>query len=222
MLVGAIGLVAVRLNLVERPDLVCATWAAGAVVNVVASFILLGPVFAPEPFAQTQALAGAAWAGVAGATAALGVCIGLAHRNGVGLRPATLGLVETWARQGERYGSLHRFVEQGAFAEGMLCNQQRLRLLPLSDRFHTMQDIDGSPPPADAVIVHLKSSRGERKSALPPSHGKPIAEPSNATRFATFRPITDSRPAGCLWIGWKAPDWISTRSEEHTSELQSH
>lgn len=111
--------------------------------------------------------------------------------------PATLSLVETWARQGERFGSLHRFVEQGAFAEGMLYNQRDLRLIPLPDRFHTMQDVDGSPPPADAVIVHLKSSRGQRKSALPPAPPRPLTDPSSATQYVTLRP-DDAPPAGGL------------------------
>lgn len=81
--------------------------------------------------------------------------------------PATLGVVETWAQRGERFGSLHRFVEQGAFAEGILYNQPWFHLAPLADKFHTMYDPTGGPPPSDAVIVHLKASRRERKSALP-------------------------------------------------------
>lgn len=81
--------------------------------------------------------------------------------------PATLGVVETWAQRGERFGSLHRFVEQGAFAEGVLYNQAWFRCVPLADKFHTMYDPAGGPPPVDAVIVHLKASRRQRTTALP-------------------------------------------------------
>lgn len=81
--------------------------------------------------------------------------------------PATLGVVETWAQRGERFGSLHRFVEQGAFAEGVLYNQEWFHCAPLEDKFHTMYDPTSGPPPEDAVIVHLKASRRERKTALP-------------------------------------------------------
>lgn len=82
--------------------------------------------------------------------------------------PGTLAILQTWAEHGQRYGSLHRFVEQGAFAEGVLFQQRHVRVRQLPERYHTMHEVDSGPPPPGTAIVHLKQSRKERQSALPP------------------------------------------------------
>ena len=85
LLVGVVGLVAVRLKLVEKPRSVFLAWIAGVVVNVVASFALLGPAGASGSTVGTNALEAAAWAGVAGITVSLIVCVLLAGREAVAL-----------------------------------------------------------------------------------------------------------------------------------------
>lgn len=110
--------------------------------------------------------------------------------------PATLGVLDTWARRGEQFGSLHRFVEQGAFAEGMLYAQGALVCRELPERFHTMHERDGGAPPADAAIIHLKVSRRERHSALPPDHRPPAPEAEVAGHFVTLRPRRTAPPPG--------------------------
>lgn len=90
-LVGVAGLVAVRLNLLEQPRLVCVAWCIGALVNVAVSYLLLPASTADQPAIQTAALRLAAWSGVAGAAAAAFICIVLVSRRGVGLdAPALL------------------------------------------------------------------------------------------------------------------------------------
>ena len=102
--------------------------------------------------------------------------------------PATLSVLQTWAEHGERYGQLHRFVEQGAFAEGVLLAQQRIRVEQLEPRYHTMHAVDDGPPPADAAIIHLKASRGERRTALPTAPRVP-ADPRHAdTIYCVLQP----------------------------------
>ena len=44
MLLGAVGLLTVRLNLLEKPRLACLAWLGGVGVNVLVAFMLLGPV----------------------------------------------------------------------------------------------------------------------------------------------------------------------------------
>lgn len=89
LLVGAVGLIAVRLNLAEKPRLVCLAWLIGALVNVVASFALLGTAAGTEG----DALAAAAWAGVIGAATALFVCAVLAARERLRLDGSTVVLL---------------------------------------------------------------------------------------------------------------------------------
>lgn len=84
LLVGVVGLVAVRLNLVEKPRLVCLAWLGGVVVNVAASYALLGP-FADSGPAARSVLSSAAWANVAGAATALMVCVVLVRRERLAL-----------------------------------------------------------------------------------------------------------------------------------------
>lgn len=84
LLVGVVGLVAVRLNLLEKPRLVCLAWLAGVVVNVAASYALLGS-FAESGPAARSALSSAAWANVAGAATAMMVCVGLVRRERLAL-----------------------------------------------------------------------------------------------------------------------------------------
>ncbi|MGB2986449.1 MAG: hypothetical protein WBE26_11265 [Phycisphaerae bacterium] len=93
LLVGIVGLVAVRFNLLEKPRLACLAWLVGAVVNVIASYTLLTPAGDAGPVAQVIALKSAAWAGVAGVVAALIVCIGLVRRENLTLDAPTLLLV---------------------------------------------------------------------------------------------------------------------------------
>ena len=93
LLVGVVGLVAVRLNLVEKPRLVCLAWLAGAIVNVLASYVLLHPTGGSEVVSEPAALQSAAWAGVAGATAALAACLALAWREGLALDQASMLLI---------------------------------------------------------------------------------------------------------------------------------
>jgi hypothetical protein len=90
-----VGLVAIRLNLVEKPRSVFVAWLVGAAVNVAASFALLGSAVGSPAALGESALQAAAWAGVAGVTASLAVCLALAAREGVGLRwrAVALGIV---------------------------------------------------------------------------------------------------------------------------------
>ena len=93
LLVGVVGLIAVRLNLVEKPRLVCLAWLAGAIVNVSASYVLLHPTGGCGVVSEAAGLQSAAWAGVAGATAALAACLVLAWREGLALDRASMFLI---------------------------------------------------------------------------------------------------------------------------------
>lgn len=115
--------------------------------------------------------------------------------------PATLGVVETWAQRGERFGCLHRFVEQGAFAEGMLYNQDWFHCVPLADKFHTMYDPTSGPPPADAVIVHLKASRRERKTALPAASRPAFESVDTDVAYVSLQPQTSGPAPGLPMAG---------------------
>lgn len=83
MLVGAVGLLTVRLNLLEKPRLACLAWLGGLAVNVLAAFVLLGSVTAVGGAGAADAVAGeaalrsAAWASVAGVAVALALVVGL-------------------------------------------------------------------------------------------------------------------------------------------------
>ncbi len=88
LLVGIVGLVAVRLNLLEKPRLVCFAWLAGVVVNVAASYALLGS-FADTGWTARSALSSTAWANVAGAATAMIVCVGLVRRERLALDAPT-------------------------------------------------------------------------------------------------------------------------------------
>ncbi len=92
LIVGIIGLFAIRLNLLEKPRLVCLAWLAGAAVNVTASFVLLGVSGEGELREVAGVVLLAAWAGVAGATAALIVCVGLVRREDLALDLPTIVL----------------------------------------------------------------------------------------------------------------------------------
>ncbi len=61
-------------------------------MNVTASFVLLGVSGTSEPQALALAVSRAAWAGVAGATAALIVCVGLVRREDLALDVPTIVL----------------------------------------------------------------------------------------------------------------------------------
>ena len=75
LLVGLVGLIAIRLNLLERPRSVFLAWLVGAVVNVGASFLLIGSASHMGGLDPAGALSGAAWAGTAGVAASAIVCI---------------------------------------------------------------------------------------------------------------------------------------------------
>jgi len=88
LLVGVVGLIAIRLNLLEQPLRVSAAWLGGALVNVIVSYLLLDSIGSSHGL---NALQLAAWAGVAGVTTALFLCIMFIHRGMLGLdRPALL------------------------------------------------------------------------------------------------------------------------------------
>lgn len=92
---------------------------------------------------------------------------------------ATQLVVRTWAERGRDYAHLHRFSEQGAFAEGMLWAQRELRYLPLPERFHMFPVKPGGGPPPGCVILHNKTSNKVRNTALP------TTPPSQACRLAS-------------------------------------
>ena len=83
MLMGTVGLLTVRLNLLEKPRLACLAWLGGLGVNVLVAFMLLGSVTAVGGAGAADAIAGeaalrsAAWASVAGVAVALALVIGL-------------------------------------------------------------------------------------------------------------------------------------------------
>jgi hypothetical protein len=88
--------------------------------------------------------------------------------------PATLTVVKTWAQRGRDFAHLHRFSEQGAFAEGMLAAQSTLRFLPLPEKFHMFPLKGVGGPPPGCVILHNKTSNRVRNTALPTT---PPAQP---------------------------------------------
>ncbi len=92
LLAGALGLVAIRLKLVEKPRLVLSAWLVGAAVNVGVSFALLGSAGGTS-VPQAVALSSAAWAGVAGVGAALVICLGLAARERLAADGRCLALI---------------------------------------------------------------------------------------------------------------------------------
>lgn len=81
--------------------------------------------------------------------------------------PATLQVVKTWAERGRDFAHLHRFSEQGAFAEGMIYAQRDLRFAPLPERFHMFPQPGIGGPPPGCVILHNKTSNKVRQTALP-------------------------------------------------------
>lgn len=91
LLVGIVGLTAIRLNVVERPKLVFFAWLLGAAVNVIASFALMGSATGSGNVDDLSPLQAAAWSGVAGVTASLIACVLLAGRHAVG--PDRRGIV---------------------------------------------------------------------------------------------------------------------------------
>ena len=93
LLVGIVGLAAVRLNLVEKPKLVFLAWLVGAAVNVAASFVLFGFTSGSAGINGQSALQAAAWAGVAGVTASLIVCVAFAGREAVGVDRRAIFLI---------------------------------------------------------------------------------------------------------------------------------
>jgi O-antigen/teichoic acid export membrane protein len=93
LLVGVIGLVTIRLNLIEKPRLVFAAWLFGCAVNLTLCCVLLGTPADSFAGEAIDALRLAAWSGVWGVTAALLVVLALVHRHHVALPARTLFLI---------------------------------------------------------------------------------------------------------------------------------
>lgn len=107
LLAAAVGLLAVRMNLIERPRLVCWSWLVGAAAAVIAGVSLLGspwggPSAAAPDSAQVtlERLTAAAWIGVAGAAAALVTALALLYRARFAPPAATLLLIALAAAVG--------------------------------------------------------------------------------------------------------------------------
>lgn len=93
LLVGVVGLVAVRFNLLEKPRLACLAWLVGVVVNILASYVLLSPSQVAAVSSDIAALQAAAWAGVIGVSATLAACIVLVSLKGLPLDRPSLALI---------------------------------------------------------------------------------------------------------------------------------
>ncbi|UCF32405.1 MAG: oligosaccharide flippase family protein [Phycisphaerales bacterium] len=86
---GAILLITIRLNLLEKPRLVFFAWLIGCAASLAACFAFLGSTSEPFTDGSEQALRIAAWASVCGVVTALLVLMVLVHRHGIGVgRPA--------------------------------------------------------------------------------------------------------------------------------------
>jgi O-antigen/teichoic acid export membrane protein len=87
--VGAILLITIRLNLLEKPRLVFFAWLMGCAASLTTCFAFLGPPSELFANGSEQALRVAAWAGVCGVVTALLVLLVLVHRHRIGVgRPA--------------------------------------------------------------------------------------------------------------------------------------
>ena len=93
VLVGFVGLIAVRMNLAERPGLVFLAWLLGASVNVVVAYFLLNDIGWSAGDDPTEVLRAAAWAGVAGVSVALVSCVAAARRVGLAVDRVTLAML---------------------------------------------------------------------------------------------------------------------------------
>ncbi len=92
LLVGVTGLVAVRLNLLEKPRLVCLAWCVGTVVNFVVSYVLIRPPGESTLWPGMGPLPAAAWASVSAVTAAMIVCLVAVRRQHLGVDRSSLVL----------------------------------------------------------------------------------------------------------------------------------
>lgn len=93
LLVGMIGVFAIRLNLVERPSRVFVAWAVGAALNVGTTYLLCGAPHSEPPRPELALLKGAAIAGVVGVVVAVALCLFFSHRAGVGIDWGTFFLL---------------------------------------------------------------------------------------------------------------------------------
>ncbi|MGD2108282.1 MAG: hypothetical protein PVI86_02705 [Phycisphaerae bacterium] len=93
LIVGMVAVVTVRFNLLEKPRLVCMAWLTGAVVNVVASYLLLTPHWSGVVVTDAAALSAAAWAGVLGASATAVSCLVLVSHQGLPVLRTTVLLI---------------------------------------------------------------------------------------------------------------------------------
>ena len=90
LLVGVIGIIAIRLQLIEKPRRICLAWLAGVAANVVASFLLFSPAAGAGLPSPTAVLRAAAWANVAGAKVALLVVLASVRRQDLRVDKGTL------------------------------------------------------------------------------------------------------------------------------------
>jgi O-antigen/teichoic acid export membrane protein len=93
LLVGTVGVLVVRLNLVEKPRLACLAWAVGAAVNVAAAYLLIPAPGEALPHTGATVLRSAAWAGVAGVATALAVCAVMVRRERLAVDAPTFILI---------------------------------------------------------------------------------------------------------------------------------
>jgi hypothetical protein len=93
--VGAILLITIRLNLLEKPRLVFFAWLMGCAASLTTCFAFLGPPSELFANGSEQALRVAAWAGVCGVVTALLVLLVLVRRHRIGVGRPALVLIGT-------------------------------------------------------------------------------------------------------------------------------
>jgi hypothetical protein len=124
--------------------------------------------------------------------------------------PATLTAVKTWAERGRDFAHLHRFSEQGAFAEGIIAAQAQLRFVPLPDRFHMFPVKGVGGPPPGCVILHNKTSNRVRSTALPK------APPMQVCRLAADAHVVCIGPAPAGQVVGLPMSGIAAAKEDFT------
>jgi len=90
LLISFVLLIAVRVNLIEKPRMVFVAWAVGMVVSVIACCVLLGDPLGQTDAPVTGALQSTAWAGVVGIGAAALTLLGLCARESLAPTRSTL------------------------------------------------------------------------------------------------------------------------------------
>ncbi len=118
--------------------------------------------------------------------------------------PATLQVVKTWAERGRDYAHLHRFSEQGAFAEGMLYAQSELRFAPLPEKFHMFPIRGTGEAPPGCVILHNKTSNQVRSTALPTAPPAQVCRLAGDAHLVSIGPTDPMKPQGLPMSGHAA------------------